>query len=66
MEAHDVSTLVNSPENDTVEALANSKKKKYIGTIVHDLRRCAARNLSRAGVDRRPQDPEHVSALSDR
>lgn len=24
--------------------------KKYIGIIVHDLRRCAARNLSRAGV----------------
>lgn len=27
------------------------KKKKYIGTIPHDLRRCAARNLSKAGVD---------------
>ena len=25
-------------------------KKKYVGTIPHDLRRCAARNLSRAGV----------------
>ncbi len=24
--------------------------KKYLGTIVHDLRRCAARNLSKAGV----------------
>jgi integrase len=24
--------------------------KKYTGIIVHDLRRCAARNLSRAGV----------------
>jgi hypothetical protein len=33
-----------------MEEEANSKKKKYIGTIVHDLRRCAARNLSRAGV----------------
>jgi integrase len=27
-----------------------TKKKRYCGTIVHDLRRCAARNLSRAGV----------------
>ncbi len=25
-------------------------RKKYFGTIPHDLRRCAARNLSRAGV----------------
>jgi integrase len=25
-------------------------KKKYTGTIVHDLRRCAAKNLSRARV----------------
>ncbi len=33
-----------------LEELPDSKKKKYIGTIVHDLRRCAARNLSRAGV----------------
>ena len=33
-----------------LEKLPDSEKKKYIGTIVHDLRRCAARNLSRAGV----------------
>ncbi len=33
-----------------LEKLPDSKKKKYVGTIVHDLRRCAARNLSRAGV----------------
>jgi integrase len=32
-----------------LEKLADGKKK-YVGTIVHDLRRCAARNLSRAGV----------------
>jgi integrase len=32
------------------EEIPGSKKKKYVGTIVHDLRRCAARNLSRAGV----------------
>ena len=29
---------------------ARRKRKKYKGIIVHDLRRCAARNLSRAGV----------------
>lgn len=33
-----------------IETLADGKRKKYVGTIVHDLRRCAARNLSRAGV----------------
>jgi integrase len=33
-----------------LEKLADGKKKKYVGTIVHDLRRCAARNLARAGV----------------
>jgi integrase len=33
-----------------LEELPDSKKKKYTGIIVHDLRRCAARNLSRAGV----------------
>jgi integrase len=32
------------------EKKPHSKKKKYHGTIVHDLRRCAARNLSLAGV----------------
>ena len=32
------------------EKKPNTKKKKYHGTIVHDLRRCAARNLSLAGV----------------
>jgi len=32
------------------EEIGGTKKKKYKGTIVHDLRRCAARNLSRAGV----------------
>ncbi len=32
-----------------MEELPNGTKK-YIGTIPHDLRRCAARNLSRAGV----------------
>jgi len=25
-------------------------RKKYVGTIPHDMRRCTARNLSRAGV----------------
>jgi integrase len=33
-----------------LEKIPNSNKKKYVGIIVHDLRRCAARNLSRAGV----------------
>ena len=28
----------------------SNNKKKFIGSIPHDLRRCAARNLSRAGV----------------
>ncbi len=32
------------------EKLPDGKRKKYKGIIVHDLRRCAARNLSRAGV----------------
>jgi integrase len=32
-----------------VEKLSNGKEK-YTGTIPHDLRRCTARNLSRAGV----------------
>ena len=26
------------------------KRKKYVGLVIHDLRRCTARNLSRAGV----------------
>jgi integrase len=33
-----------------IEKLSDGKRTKYSGTIVHDLRRCAARNLSRAGV----------------
>jgi integrase len=33
-----------------LEEIPDTKKKKYVGTIIHDLRRCAARNLSRAGV----------------
>jgi integrase len=33
-----------------VETDPVTKKRTYHGTIVHDLRRCAARNLSRAGV----------------
>ena len=33
-----------------LEERPDSKKKKCVGTIVHDLRRCAARNLSRTGV----------------
>jgi integrase len=33
-----------------LEKIPGTKRKKYSGTIVHDLRRCAARNLSRAGV----------------
>jgi integrase len=32
-----------------IEKLSGGKKK-YVGTIPHDLRRCAARNLSRAGI----------------
>jgi integrase len=32
------------------EKQPDRKKKKYTGAIPHDLRRCAARNLSRAGV----------------
>ena len=56
-----------------MEEEPHSKKKKYVGTIVHDLRRCAARNLSRAGVQEAvameitgTQDSEHVSALPHR
>ena len=33
-----------------LEKLPDGKRQKYKGIIVHDLRRCAARNLSRAGV----------------
>jgi len=33
-----------------LEKLLDGKRKKDKGIIVHDLRRCAARNLSRAGV----------------
>jgi len=29
---------------------SRQQKEKYVGTIVHDLRRCAARNFARAGV----------------
>ena len=32
------------------ESNTNRQRKKYAGLIIHDLRRCAARNLSRAGV----------------
>jgi len=33
-----------------IEKSPDGKQKRYKGVIVHDLRRCAARNLSRAGV----------------
>jgi integrase len=48
------------------------RKAGLEGLLIHDLRRCAARNLSRAGVFRsrrhanyRAQNADHVSALPD-
>jgi hypothetical protein len=32
------------------DAKKKRQRKKYVGLIIHDLRRCAARNLSRSGV----------------
>jgi hypothetical protein len=48
------------------------KTEKYIGTILHDLRRCATRNLSLSGVNEQlamkitGHKTNSVSALSDR
>ena len=35
---------------EMVDIGGGQKKETYVGLIIHDLRRCAARNLSRAGV----------------
>jgi integrase len=39
-------------KKEQTEGAAKKKRqrKKYVGLIIHDLRRCAARNLSRSGV----------------
>jgi integrase len=43
-------TFIKEPAGEQTGTKKKRSQKKYSGLIIHDLRRCAARNLSRAGV----------------
>jgi integrase len=43
-------SFVKEPEVAQADTKKKRQRKRYAGLIIHDLRRCAARNLSRAGV----------------